>query len=61
MHRTLKEEIFPDECKNLLAQQEQLDRFREGFNERRPHEALKMKYRWRLCTERYGKLRMADG
>jgi hypothetical protein len=43
MHRTLKEEIFPGVCKNLLAQQEQLDRFREEFNQRRPHEALKMK------------------
>jgi len=43
MHRTLKEEILPRSAKNLLAQQEQLDRFREDFNERRPHEALKMK------------------
>lgn len=43
MHRTLKEEIVPGSAKNLLAQQEQLDRFREDFNERRPHEALKMK------------------
>jgi len=43
MHRTLKEEIPPRSAKNLLAQQEQLDRFREEFNERRPHEALKMK------------------
>src|SRR5499427_3099084 len=43
MHRTLKEEVPPRICKNLLAQQEQLDRFREDFNERRPHEALKMK------------------
>jgi len=43
MHRTLKEEVPPRVCKNLLAQQEQLDRFREEFNERRPHEALKMK------------------
>ena len=43
MHRTLKEEIVPKAAKNLLAQQEQLDRFREEFNERRPHEALKMK------------------
>jgi transposase InsO family protein len=43
MHRTLKEEIPPRSAKNLLAQQEQLDRFREDFNERRPHEALKMK------------------
>jgi len=43
MHRTLKEEILPGTAKNLLAQQEQLDRFREEFNDRRPHEALKMK------------------
>jgi transposase InsO family protein len=43
MHRTLKEEILPRSAKNLLVQQEQLDRFREDFNERRPHEALKMK------------------
>ena len=43
MHRTLKEEIRPGMCENLLAQQEQLDRFREEFNHRRPHEALKMK------------------
>jgi putative transposase len=43
MHRTLKEEIRPGIAKNLLAQQELLDRFREDFNERRPHEALKMK------------------
>ena len=43
MHRTLKEEILPRSAKNLLAQQEQLDRFREDFNQRRPHEALKMK------------------
>src|SRR5579872_696141 len=43
MHRTLKEEIPPRTAKNLLAQQEQLDRFREDFNEGRPHEALKMK------------------
>jgi hypothetical protein len=43
MHRTLKEEVRPGVSRNLLAQQEQLDRFREDFNERRPHEALKMK------------------
>ena len=43
MHRTLKEEVPPRVCRNLLAQQEQLDRFREDFNQRRPHEALKMK------------------
>jgi transposase InsO family protein len=43
MHRTLKEEVPARTAKSLLAQQEQLDRFREDFNERRPHEALKMK------------------
>jgi transposase InsO family protein len=43
MHRTLKEEVRPAVSQNVLAQQEQLDRFREDFNERRPHEALKMK------------------
>ena len=43
MHRTLKEEIRPGVCENLLAQQERLDQFREEFNQRRPHEALKMK------------------
>ena len=43
MHRTLKEEVRPGVSQNLLAQQEQLDRFREDFNQRRPHEALKMK------------------
>ena len=43
MHRTLKSEINPAVAKNLLAQQEQLDQFREEFNERRPHEALRMK------------------
>jgi transposase InsO family protein len=43
MHRTLKDDIRPGVSRNLLAQQDQLDRFRDDFNERRPHEALKMK------------------
>lgn len=43
MHRTLKDDIRPGVARNLLAQQDQLDRFRDDFNERRPHEALKMK------------------
>ena len=30
MHRTLKEEILPRSAKNLLVQQEQLDRFRSN-------------------------------
>ena len=56
MHRTLKEEILPRSAKNLLAQQEQLDRFREDFNQRRPHEALKMKCPadlYKLSLKRY--------
>src|SRR6516162_6058091 len=43
MHRTLKGEVLPGVSRNLLEQQEQLDRFREDFNQRRPHEALKMR------------------
>jgi len=43
MHRTLKDDIRPAMSRNLLAQQDQLDRFRDDFNQRRPHEALKMK------------------
>lgn len=41
MHRTLKLSVLPG--KNILAQQEKLDRFREEFNQERPHEALGMK------------------
>ena len=43
MHRTLKEEatIPPASC--LRAQQQKFDRFREEFNQVRPHEAIGMK------------------
>jgi len=43
MHRTLKQEAtIPPGC-SLRAQQRKFDRFREEFNEVRPHEALEMR------------------
>jgi hypothetical protein len=43
IHRTLKQEAtIPPGC-SLRAQQRKFDRFREEFNEERPHEALGMK------------------
>jgi transposase InsO family protein len=43
MHRTLKQEATIPPASNLPAQQRKLDRFRQEFNEDRPHEALHMK------------------
>jgi transposase InsO family protein len=43
MHRTLKDETASPAAANLVAQQKAFDRFRETFNEERPHEALRMK------------------
>jgi transposase InsO family protein len=40
MHRTLKAETAQPPQYNLRAQQKLFDRFREEFNEQRPHEAL---------------------
>lgn len=40
MHRTLKKETTRPAQATLLAQQEAFDRFRERFNNTRPHEAL---------------------
>jgi transposase InsO family protein len=40
MHRTLKAEATRPPRRSLDAQQEEFDRFREEYNERRPHEAL---------------------
>jgi transposase InsO family protein len=40
MHRTLKAETTRPAGANLLQQQERFDRFREEFNEERPHEAI---------------------
>lgn len=43
MHKTLKYETTIPAALNLSRQQERFDRFREEFNELRPHEALGMK------------------
>ncbi|MGH2619897.1 MAG: integrase core domain-containing protein, partial [Anaerolineales bacterium] len=43
MHRTLKQEATIPPATNLPAQQRKLDRFRQEFNELRPHEGLQMK------------------
>jgi hypothetical protein len=39
-HRTLKQETTRPPGANLLSQQVQFDRFRDEYNEQRPHEAL---------------------
>jgi len=43
-HRTLKQEATRPPAKNILRQQEAFDRFRQEYNEVRPHEAIQMKY-----------------
>ncbi len=43
MHRTLKQEATIPPSSSLPAQQRRFDRFREEFNEQRPHEAIGMK------------------
>ena len=43
MHLTLKREATIPASKSLRAQQRRFDKWREEFNERRPHEALRMK------------------
>jgi putative transposase len=43
MHRTLKQEATIPPASSLPAQQRKLDRFRQEFNEDRPHEGLQMK------------------
>ncbi len=40
MHRTLKAETTRPAAANLNAQQRKFNRFREEFNQERPHEAL---------------------
>ena len=40
MHKTLKAEATKPPPGNLAAQQRKFNRFREGFNHERPHEAL---------------------
>ncbi len=43
MHRTLKAETAKPPAANRRAQQKAFDRFRQQFNEERPHEALQQK------------------
>src|SRR5579863_10549008 len=43
MHRTLKAETAKPPAANRRAQQEAFDRFRQQFNEQRPHEALEQR------------------
>jgi len=43
MHRTLKQEATIPPASNLRGQQREFDRFREEFNQERPHEGLGMK------------------
>ena len=44
MHLTLKKEATKPPGKNFLQQQDKFDRFRECFNDERPHQGLDMKY-----------------
>jgi len=43
MHRTLKQEVAQPPAANRRKQQQALDRFRQEYNEVRPHEALEMR------------------
>jgi len=43
MHRTLKQETASPPAANRRAQQERFDRFRQEYNEERPHQALGQK------------------
>ncbi len=43
MHRTLKQEAAQPPAENRRQQQRALDRFRQEYNEVRPHEALQMR------------------
>lgn len=42
MHRTLKQEVAMPPAKDRRTQQRELERFRQEYNEMRPHEALGM-------------------
>ena len=43
MHRTLKAETTRPAGSSMLQQQERFDRFREEYNDKRPHEALEQR------------------
>src|SRR5574341_577474 len=51
MHLTLKNEATVPASRNLIGQQRRFDKWREEFNENRPHEALEMK----VPAQRYGR------
>ncbi len=56
MHLTLKNEATVPASRNLIGQQRRFDKWREEFNENRPHEALEMKVpaqRYRRSTRVY--------
>lgn len=42
MHRTLKRHVCKPAAHDLRAQQQALDRFRSDYNERRPHQGIKL-------------------
>lgn len=70
MHRTLQEATAQPPQRNLASQQRAFERFREEFNQQRPHEALQMRtpaevyresgrsYRERLAPVEYGRDRL---
>lgn len=58
MHRTLKAETTRPAERNLRAQQERFDRFRQEFNDDRPHEGIDMRTPatvWRPPSRSYPK------
>jgi hypothetical protein len=44
MHRTMKEECCQPASANAAAQQRRFERWRQGFNEERPHEAIDYRF-----------------
>lgn len=44
MHRTMKAECCQPPSRNHQAQQQRFDRWRKGFNTKRPHEGISMSY-----------------
>jgi putative transposase len=56
MHKTLKNETTRPPARNLAAQQRKFNRFREEFNQLRPHEALGQEPPASLYTPAFRKL-----
>ena len=58
MHLTLKREATIPASRNLRGQQRRFDKWREEFNENRPHEALRMKMpaqKYSRSSRQYGR------